>query len=734
MATNDKESSAAATFMANLTGTSTEEGTNNDTDFHLTVHTHNNYSFEYVNHQVTQEMHQEEQLDSDVGSDIDDYDNIIPYHQYQSNTEVENVPTDVSTVVPDQIYVITILDDLRSQLAVHIKTNEEQNLANVSLKAKIERYKTQARKDSYQEELVWLRHANKVVTELLQSYGQPVQTVFMLSKRLTFAINDLHKTALGPSNLKYLKTAQLSQPTLYIGDVVINPLHTPNRVHDNEDTLVHAEVSRTKMLEKMKDSECPIISSHINYAKLNNLYDTFVPQKELTSEQAYWLPANEVASNQSKPAQHVSSGGTIPMKPKAVASSLYVMTPKYVPPQKRINRETNSFLPRKKTVTVVDLSNVPVNLPTGIKSVPNASKSKSKSDKKIHKNFPARSKKLKRVAKPPRNLNKKNRVDSSMNDKHQVVNLDSYSPKPSQCWKISICYDDDNEESSTPLRDIIIFKLSLCIAIIPVLSTKKTKDTLIMGDEHLDTNHEKESVKLIKSSVENLILNPSESEDECECDVPIYDNFTTFSNLHFDADDDFSSSDNESFSDEDISKEIYSNHLSDEAIISIKIAPHHFSAESDLIESLLNHISSSKIDSLFDEFADELIFLKSIPSGIDEADCVHKEEIFLVEKFLYYNSSPSLPKGFNSKNFDVVIESFSPSPILVEDSDPFMEKIDLFHTSDGSVPPGIDSDYSDSEGDNLFPERLLHDDPFLFWTFLTTQMSSEFFLPSSPIW
>ncbi|GJX28205.1 hypothetical protein Tco_0236284 [Tanacetum coccineum] len=454
----DEAPHAAATFMANLTGTSTGEGTSNDTDFYLEVHTHNNHFFENMNHQVTQAMHQEEQLDSDVDSDIDDYDNIIPYHQYQSNTEVENVPTEG-----------------------YMNTNKEQSLANDSLKAELERYKTQvqnleqskvkrdleqlvtkrnkqnadleeqivslkqqlsqqvesnkslkteseklktnnkAHEDSYQAELVWLRHANKVVTELLQSYGQPVQ--------------------------------------------------------DNEDTLVHAEVSRTEMLEKMKDPECPIISSPINYAKLNNLYDTFVPQKELTREQAYWLPANEVASNQSKPAQQfvhtrpaksqvnshlktlkscfpefdelkeqlqgkdntigklkahinnmkdvstgpslstleientkskagsnssVSSGETILVKPKVVAFGLYAMTPKYVPPLKRINRETNSSLPRKETVTVVDLSNVPVNLPTGIKYVPDTSKSKSKSDK--------------RVAKPPRNLNK-NRVDSSLNDK-----------------------------------------------------------------------------------------------------------------------------------------------------------------------------------------------------------------------------------------------------------------------------------------------------------------------------
>nr|GEW40178.1 hypothetical protein [Tanacetum cinerariifolium] len=300
--------------------------------------------------------------------------------------------------------------------------------------------------------------------------------------------------------------------------------------------------------------------------------------------------------------------------------------------------------------------------------------------------------------------------------KDQVVNLDSYFPKPLQYQKIPICYDDDNdEESSTPLRDIIISELPSCIAITPVLSTKETKDSFIMGDEHLDTIPEKESNEFIKSSVENLVLNLSEFENKRECDVPVCDDFKTFSNLLFDADDDFSSSDNESFSDEDILKEIYWNPLFDEEIISIKIDPRHFNAESDLIEFLLNQdssiTSSSKIDSLFDEFAGELILLKSISPRIDEADCDPEEEIRLIEKLLYNNSSTRPPKEINSENFDVVIESFSPSSILIEDSDSFMEEIDLFLTSYGSIPPGIDSDYSDSEGDNIFPERLLHDDP-----------------------
>nr|GEX79602.1 hypothetical protein [Tanacetum cinerariifolium] len=95
---------------------------------------------------------------------------------------------------------------------------------------------------------------------------------------------------------------------------------------------------------------------------------------------------------------------------------------------------------------------------------------------------------------------------------------------------------------------------------------------------------------------------------------------------------------------------------------------------------------------------------------IDEADCDPEEEIRLIEKLLYDNSSPHPSEEIDSKNFDVVIESFSPSPIPIEDSDPFMEELNLFLTSDGSIPLGIDSDYSDSERDNLFPKRLMHND------------------------
>ncbi|GJX46757.1 hypothetical protein Tco_0271947, partial [Tanacetum coccineum] len=93
--------------------------------------------------------------------------------------------------------------------------------------------------------------------------------------------------------------------------------------------------------------------------------------------------------------------------------------------------------------------------------------------------------------------------------------------------RIPICYDDDDdEESSIPLRDIIISGLPPYVAITPVLSTKEPVDSLIMEDEHLDTILATESDEVIKSSVENPVQIPSESEGVPDkmCDVPFRDN------------------------------------------------------------------------------------------------------------------------------------------------------------------------------------------------------------------
>nr|GFC03788.1 hypothetical protein [Tanacetum cinerariifolium] len=109
-----------------------------------------------------------------------------------------------------------------------------------------------------------------------------------------------------------------------------------------------------------------------------------------------------------------------------------------------------------------------------------------------------------------------------------------------------------------------------------------------MGDEHLDTVPATESDEFIKSSVENLVPNPSESEGENGCDLPAC--FTTFSNILFDAEYEFDSVDDQSLHNEDFLEEIFSNPLFEEEINSMRIDQHHFNAESDLVESMLNQI------------------------------------------------------------------------------------------------------------------------------------------------
>nr|GEX53084.1 hypothetical protein [Tanacetum cinerariifolium] len=94
----------------------------------------------------------------------------------------------------------------------------------------------------------------------------------------------------------------------------------------------------------------------------------------------------------------------------------------------------------------------------------------------------------------------------------------------------------------------------------------------------------------------------------------------------------------------------------------------------------------------------------------------------------YNNSSPHPPKEITSENSNAAIESFSPSPIPVEDSDSLWEETDLSLTPDDSMPPGIKDDDYDSEGDILIFEEFLSNDSIS----LPKNDSFHFDIPSSP--
>ncbi|GJV12092.1 hypothetical protein Tco_1353633, partial [Tanacetum coccineum] len=81
------------------------------------------------------------------------------------------------------------------------------------------------------------------------------------------------------------------------------------------------------------------------------------------------------------------------------------------------------------------------------------------------------------------------------------------------------------------------------------------------------------------------------------------------------------------------------------------------------------------------------------------------EEYLSLMTFLYEISTSRSPKNFHASP-SMIIESLPSFPILVEDRDPVQEEIDIFTGSDGLMPPGIENDDYDSEGDIHFLEEL----------------------------
>ncbi|GKD14782.1 hypothetical protein Tco_1199189 [Tanacetum coccineum] len=213
-------------------------------------------------------------------------------------------------------------------------------------------------------------------------------------------------------------------------------------------------------------------------------------------------------------------------------------------------------------------------------------------------------------------------------------------------WNFPII-DDDDDEYTIQYREYLERSSK---AITPDLPTEEPDNSLSMGDEHLSTIPETESDKLIKSSVENLVPIPSESEGIFDnmCDVPFCDK-------------------------------------------------NHFDAESDLMESLLNRdtsiVYSPKIDSLLEEFAGELA---PIPPGIHEADFDPEEDISLIEQLLYDDYASSDDDTFYSEDIDYV-EASPPDSELVS-----LEEVKNFDTEDGE----IDTDILLTIKDDILREKL----------------------------
>nr|GEW73734.1 hypothetical protein [Tanacetum cinerariifolium] len=259
----------------------------------------------------------------------------------------------------------------------------------------------------------------------------------------------------------------------------------------------------------------------------------------------------------------------------------------------------------------------------------------------------------------------------------QAANLNTHTPEPSRHFN-SISYDDDDDEEKTiPLCDIISqLPLSIIITTSPlVLPIKDPEESLIMGNEELSTIPEKESDEVIKYSVKDFFPIPSESEDTFEsdskCDLPLYDDVSpinvperksvTLSNPLVDSNDDFTSSDDESLFDEDVREDnvkIYSNPLFefDDEYISSDVNPLFDEVLEDIKSKgsydsnpneqafLVIQLFDSNEDECFDPGGDvDEINAFDIPSDFEDGFYDSKRDLLYLESFLRDDTTPNLP-------------------------------------------------------------------------------------------
>nr|GEY19863.1 hypothetical protein [Tanacetum cinerariifolium] len=211
------------------------------------------------------------------------------------------------------------------------------------------------------------------------------------------------------------------------------------------------------------------------------------------------------------------------------------------------------------------------------------------------------------------------------------------------------------EESSLP-HPIISSQTKLPI--------EEPKHSFKMGYEHFNTNLVTNDVA--ESSTKNLIPIPHEykvvSENGSKSIEPVNDNsldFTTISNPLFD---------NDKINSDEINSYV----------------------ESKSDESTSNH-DIVKYDYL-DEFYGPLI-----PIHIFEEERIRKEHadyINRMEMLFTINPRPHYPINANTN-----VESFSSTPIPIQESDPHQEKIDVDTQTDDALPPSIENDDSDEEVD-----------------------------------
>nr|GEU46224.1 hypothetical protein [Tanacetum cinerariifolium] len=147
----------------------------------------------------------------------------------------------------------------------------------------------QYKENKYLEEFLDMKALKEKVEDKLYKQDQSLQTVHILCKPKPY-YDEQYKVAIGYKNPLCLNRAKHVQPALYNGHEIIKTDLVPSIVHNSEDTLEIAKITRKKMNEKIKTplwTHNKINIRPSDYFK-DNFLATFTPQTQLTLEQIFW--------------------------------------------------------------------------------------------------------------------------------------------------------------------------------------------------------------------------------------------------------------------------------------------------------------------------------------------------------------------------------------------------------------------------------------------------------------
>ncbi|GJT03350.1 retrovirus-related pol polyprotein from transposon TNT 1-94 [Tanacetum coccineum] len=261
--------------------------------FNNEIHSDSNIISTNDNHVNHWEKANQEKNNELVTAELERYKERVKTFEQRLNIDLSSRKkmndSQMDDMIKENLALKELVDSLEQNLSKQIKENE-------SLLQTFTVFKNESREkeSNYMENEIDLEKKIKELDNIVYKVGQSAQTVHMLTKAQVFYDN-AHKQALGYQNPFYLKKAQRIKPTLYDGSV-ISSKHVAMLVIDDDETLILEEVSRSKMLAKQNDpisKEKKVNTTPINHVELNKLSEDFgkrfVPQQELSAEQAFWF-------------------------------------------------------------------------------------------------------------------------------------------------------------------------------------------------------------------------------------------------------------------------------------------------------------------------------------------------------------------------------------------------------------------------------------------------------------